>query len=274
MKGKHGKRLGGVYAALLYLFIYIPTAVMVVYSFNQQASNKRWTGFTTEWYAKLFRDGDLWAAFGLSLKISLLATLIVVVVGTLGAMALTRYKFFGKNALTDALYIPMTVPAVVFAVALMSLLMLLGAPKGMYAVILGNVILMLPYMVLTVRTRFLGFDTSIEEASMDLGANGFVTFFRVTLPCILPGILSGALLSFALTLDDIVMADFLAGPNCLTFPMKVYNSIKKGVSPEINALETLISGAVFLAVIAWGLLQARGEGRRKNAAYADGGEKK
>ena len=238
-----------LYTVLMFLFIYIPTIIMMVYSFNQQESNKHWTGFTTEWYARLITDSNLWASFALSMKISLVSTLIVVVIGTLGAMGLTRHRFFGRNALTYAIYIPMTVPGVVFSVAIMSLMSLSGITKGFTAVVLGNVILMLPYMVLTVRTHFLQFDRSIEEASMDLGANGLQTFWHVTLPNILPGVFTGALLSFALTLDDVVMADFLAGPNCLTFPMKVYNSVRKGVSPEINALETIISALIMLGVI-------------------------
>ena len=252
-----GDKLGVIYAVLLFAFIYIPTVIVVVYSFNQQPSNKWWTGFTTEWYGKLFRDAQLWQSFGLSLKISLLSTLIVVIIGTLGAMGLTRYRFFGRNALTYSVYLPMIVPGVVFAVPLMALLVLMGLKKGFWAVVLGNVILMLPYMILTVRTRFLGLDRSVEEASMDLGASGVETFFRITLPSIAPGIFTGALLSFALTLDDVVMADFLAGPNCLTFPMKIYNSIRKGVSPEINALETIISGLIFLGVAVYLLLKGR-----------------
>ncbi len=247
-RSKLGKRLAGIYAAAMFAFIYLPTLIMVVYSFNQQATNKWWTGFTTDWYVKLFHDPQLWQTLWLSLRISLLSTLIVVVIGTLGAMGLTRYKFFGRNALTYSVYLPMIVPGVVFAVPIMALLVLLGLDKGFYMVVLGNVILMLPYMILTVRTRFLGLDKSLEEASMDLGANGVTTFFRIVLPSIMPGIFSGALLSFALTLDDVVMADFLAGPNCLTFPMRVYNSVKKGVSPEINALETVIAGLIFLGV--------------------------
>ena len=161
-----GDKLGVIYAVLLFAFIYIPTVIMVVYSFNQQPSNKWWTGFTTEWYGKLFRDAQLWQSFGLSLKISLLSTLIVVIIGTLGAMGLTRYRFFGRNALTYSVYLPMIVPGVVFAVPLMALLVLMGLKKGFWAVVLGNVILMLPYMILTVRTRFLGLDRSVEELSL------------------------------------------------------------------------------------------------------------
>ena len=237
-----------IYAVMLFLFTYLPTIIMIIYSFNQQESNKWWTGATTQWYVSLFTDSELWESFLLSMKISLLSTLIVVIIGTLGAMGLSRYRFFGRNALTYSVYLPMIVPGVVFAVPIMALLVLLGLEKGFYAVVCGNVILMLPYMILTVQTRFSNFDRSIEEASMDLGANGITTFFRITLPSIAPGIFTGALLSFALTLDDVVMADFLAGPNCLTFPMRVYNSVKRGISPEINALETIISVIIFLGV--------------------------
>lgn len=262
-KSKLPERLSAVYLLLMFLFIYLPTVIMAAYSFNQQESNKWWTGFTTQWYKKLFTDSQLWEPFCLSLKISLLSTLIVVIIGTLGAMGLTRYRFFGRNALTYSVYLPMIVPGVVFAVPIMALLVLLGLKKGLAAVVLGNVILMLPYMILTVRTRFMGLDRAVEEVSMDLGANGAVTFFRVTLPSILPGVFTGALLSFALTLDDVVMADFLAGPNCLTFPMKIYNSVRKGVSPEVNALETLISGLIFLGVAVYFLAERRRERKNK-----------
>lgn len=141
-KKNFGDKLGTLYAVVLFLFIYLPTVIMVVYSFNQQASNKWWTGFTTQWYAKLFQDSQLWQAFGLSMKISLVSTAIVVVIGTLGAMGLTRYKFFGRNALTYSVYLPMIVPGVVFAVPIMALLVLLGLNKGFWSVVLGNVILM------------------------------------------------------------------------------------------------------------------------------------
>lgn len=264
MKKRLHTGLGVLYMVLMFVFIYIPTVIMAVYSFNEQSSNKWWTGFTTEWYGKLFHDAQLWQTFGLSLKISLLSTVIVVIIGTLGAMALTRYRFFGRKLLSYSVYLPMIVPGVVFAVPIMALLVLMGLKKGFMAVVLGNVILMLPYMILTVRTRFLGLDRSVEEASMDLGANAVTTFFRITLPSIAPGIFTGALLSFALTLDDVVMADFLAGPNCLTFPMKIYNSVRKGVSPEINALETLISGLIFAGVAIY--LFAR---RRRETASAE-----
>ena len=266
MKQKKAFRdLSILYTVLLFLFIYLPTIIMMIYSFNRQETNKHWTGFTTGWYLKLMTDSSLWASFALSMKISLVSTLIVVIVGTLGAMGLTRHRFFGRNTLTYALYIPMTVPGVVFSVAIMSLMSLFGITKGFTAVVLGNVILMLPYMVLTVRTRFLQFDTSIEEVSMDLGANGLQTFWHITLPNIMPGVFTGALLSFALTLDDVVMADFLAGPNCLTFPMKVYNSVRKGVSPEINALETISSGRIRLGVIVYLTVS----NRRRPAAAAE-----
>ena len=260
-KSSAGSRLALIYGILIFAFTYLPTFIMMAYSFNSQEMNKWWTGFTIEWYIKLLSDEKLWESFWLSMRISAVSTVIVVIVGTLGAMGLSRYRFLGRNALTYSVYLPMIVPGVVFAVPIMAILVLLGVEKGFYAVVCGNVILMLPYMILTVRTRFLGLDISIEEASMDLGANGITTFFRITLPSVMPGIFTGALLSFALTLDDVVMADFLAGPNCLTFPMRVYNSVKKGISPEINALETLISLLIFIGVEAYMIISAKRLGR-------------
>ena len=250
-----GDTLGILYAVLLFLFIYIPTIIMVVYSFNQQPSNKWWTGFTTEWYTKLFHDAQLWQTFGLSLKISLVSTAIVVVIGTLGAMGLTRYKFFGKNALTYSVYLPMIVPGVVFAVPIMALLVLMGLKKGFWAVVLGNVILMLPYMILTVRTRVLGLDRSLEEASMDLGANRVQTLLRVTLPNIFPGVMSAAFLSFTMSFDDVVMSNMLAGAKQSTLPVLILSMNKTGVTPDVNALATIMVLIIVAAMILNNIIQ-------------------
>lgn len=249
MRKKLGKIIKLIYVCLMYAFIYIPVVVMVVFSFNDQRSNKQWIGFTTKYYTELFQDQSMWKILSTSLTIAFVTTLITMVVGTLGAVGLVRYKFRGRNMLNTSIYIPLIVPGVVFGVALMCLVSLLHLPKGMYAVIGGHVVLTLPYMYMTVRTRLLDFDCSIEEASMDLGANPIQTFFRVTLPVIMPGVVSGAVLAFSISLDDVVITDFLAGPNCVTLPMKIYTSVKMGVSPEINALSTLIIFVVIAGTV-------------------------
>lgn len=250
MREKIGSIMKTIYVCLMYAFIYIPVIIMIVFSFNDQRSNKQWTGFTTKYYVELFQDESMWKILGTSLLIALITTVITTIVGTLGAVGLIRYRFRGRNMLSASIYIPLIVPGVVFGVALMCLISLLHLPKGMYAIICGHVILTLPYMYMTVRTRLLDFDISIEEASMDLGANPLQTFFKVTLPAIMPGVMSGAVLAFSISLDDVVITDFLAGPNCVTLPMKIYTSVKMGVSPEINAISTVIILVVIIGAVA------------------------
>ena len=241
--------LSTAYACLVYTFIYIPVITLIVFSFNNQEANTEWKGFTLKYYAKLFTDMELLEIFGLTLFIAVSVTILSALIGTLGAVGLCKFDFKGKKIIDGALYIPIIIPEVVLAVALLSIMNLIHFPSGTLSIIIGHTALTLPYMVITVKSRMSGFDKSIEEASMDLGANRIVTFMRVTLPMIMPGVMSGAFLAFTISLDDFIVSNFIAGPKSVTLLVKIYSMLKVGIRPEINALSTMIITIFVVGII-------------------------
>lgn len=238
-----------VYATVIYLFLYIPVFVMIIYSFNDSQNNMVWQGFTTKYYARLFSDSGLWEIFGNTLLIAVVSTLIATVIGTLGAVGFRNTKFKGKGLISYSIYFPIVVPEIVLAVATLMLFSMSDVKLSMGTMILGNITLLLPYIFITVNARLTGMDPSIEEASLDLGANRFHTFINITLPAVLPGVVSGAFMAFSLALENLVISSFLADAATTNLSMRVYSMVKKGVSPEINALSTLIF-LVFLVMMA------------------------
>lgn len=259
-KQKRNLIMSTIYACLVYTFIYIPVVTLIVFSFNDQEANTEWKGFTLNYYIKLFGDMELMSIFGLTLFIAVTVTLLSALIGTLGAVGLSKFSFKGKDAVDGALYIPIIIPEVVLAVAMLSVMSLVNFPTGTLAIIVGHTTLTLPYMVITVKSRMSGFDKSIEEASMDLGANRVVTFFRVTLPMIMPGVMSGAFLAFTISLDDFIVSNFVAGPRSVTLPIKVYSMLKVGIRPEINALSTII---ITIFVVGYAIYLISGKARKK-----------
>lgn len=245
-KRRTGNMLSTIYAASIYTFFYIPICIMVVFSFNDQLSNTSWVGFTFKYYYQLLNNLELMQTLGTTLLIALSSAAVALLIGTLGALALCRFHFRGKSIISNAMYVPIIFPEVVTAVMLLSVMSIVGLPRGLIAVILGHTTLVLPYVILSVKTSLSNYDLSIEEASMDLGASQRYTFFHITLPLIMPGVLSGGFLAFTLSLDNLVITDFLAGPRVVTLPIKVFSLIKVGISPQINALYTLI--ILFIAV--------------------------
>lgn len=241
-------RISWVYAVLIFAFLYIPVIVMIVYSFNDSRNNIVWQGFTTAYYEKLFRDDDLWNIFGTTLLIAVVSTALATVIGTLGAVGLKNARFRGKGLIMYSLYFPIVIPEIVLAVATLLLFDRAGVKLSIVTMILGNTTLLMPYIFITVKSRLAGMDPSIEEASMDLGADRFKTFLNITLPAIVPGVISGAFMAFSLALEDLVISSFLADAATTNLSMKVYSMVKKGVSPEINALSSIVFG-VFLACI-------------------------
>lgn len=244
---KRGFVLTTIYACLVITFIYIPVVTMIAFSFNDQEANISWQGFTVKYYARLLQDYDLLSCFGLTMFIAIVVTVVSVLIGTLGAVGLVRNEFKGKNIFNNGLYIPIIIPEIVLAVAMLSIFAVVDVPQGTLAIIIGHITLTLPYVVINVKSRLMGYDKSIEEASLDLGANRRQTFIRVILPMIMPGVMSGAFLSFTLSLDDFVVSNFLAGPKSMTLPIKVYSMLKVGVRPQVNALCTII--IVIIAVV-------------------------
>lgn len=247
MEKKLGNIVQKIYVTIFFITLYIPIAVLVIFSFNNQKANRSWEGFTFYYYKELFQDTELWEIMGRSLLVAITSTAIAVVIGTLAAIVLVRHHFRGKELINNLVYVPLIVPEVVTAVALLSSFSFVGIPRGVIPVILGHTTLVLPYIIITVKSRLSGYDPSIEEASMDLGANRFETLKNITIPIIMPGIMSGALLAFTLSFDDLIVTDFIGGTSCTTLPIKIYSLIKLGVSPEINALITVT--IVFAVII-------------------------
>ena len=198
-----------------------------------------WKGFTFDWYIKLFENDALLSSFGNTMIIAVVSTLLATIIGTLGAIGMYRYKFKGKGVINGLLYIPVVIPEIVLGISLLTIFSRSGIPRGMLTLILAHVSFSVPFVVFNVRARLSGYDKSVEEASMDLGANRIRTFFEITVPILAPGIGGGALLAFTLSIDDVIISYFVNGQT-KTYPLKVMESIKSGVSPDVNALSTLI----------------------------------
>ena len=250
-KHKLSRGTGIVFCALIYAILFLPIVIVVANSFNGNTEKPylSWGGFNLRWYVHLFQNGPLLASFGNTMLLAITTTVLATALGTLGAVGLSRYKFPGRNLIDSLLYIPVVIPEIVMGISLLLVYVKVGVPRGMVGLIIAHVTFCVSFVIFNVRARLDGYDPSLEEASMDLGANRLVTFFKVTLPMLAPGIAGGALLSFTLSIDDVVVSYFVYGQD-LTFPLKVMQSIKGGVVPDVNALSTLILlGTVVIVVI-------------------------
>lgn len=241
-KEKRWAWLGTIYATLIYIIFYIPVVVMIAFSFNDAKRNFAWEGFTTSWYSKLFsfENTTLWDALFYSLWIAVLATIISVVIGVLGAIGLSKFEFKAKKFINGMIFVPIIVPEIVLAVAMLIIFITLGIKLGMITILIGHCTFCIPYAVVTIKGRISGDNETLQEASMDLGANRIQTFFRVTIPSILPGILSAAFLSFTLSIDDVVMSNMLAGASQSTLPVLILSLNRTGLSGDVNALTTVM----------------------------------
>jgi spermidine/putrescine transport system permease protein len=233
---------------LVYLFLYGPILVLIVLSFNRAGLPTAWTGFSTEWYGKLAANAKILSAVQNSLIVAFVSTAISTVVGTLLAMGMEEKR--PHPALEALVAAPMIIPDIVLAIALLSFFSLLKMTLGLHSIILAHAVFNIAFVCTVVRTRFKHFDKSIVEASIDLGANAFTTFRRVTLPVIAPGVIAAALLAFTLSIDEFIIAYFTAGAgsSSTTFPMQIYAMIRFGVTPEINAVATIVMGVSFVLV--------------------------
>lgn len=248
MKSKKGKILKSIYAFLILLFLYIPIMVLIVFSFNESKLNVTWTGFTFKWYESLMHNAGILEAVKNSLIVAVVSTIIATIIGTLASVGLYRYKFKGKNLIDTVLNIPLVIPEIVMGISLLAFFSLVGVELGRMTLIIAHVTFSTAYVVSVVKTRLDGFDTAVEEAALDLGATPLQTFFHVTLPIIMPGVIGGALLAFTLSLDDVIISFFVAGAGSTTLPLKVFSMVKLGVTPEINALSTIIIVFTFVVV--------------------------
>lgn len=243
MKQKEKRPLGPssyLYMALIYLFLYLPIFMVIGYSFNTNDSNLVFEGFTTKWYLSMFQDSSLMGSLILTLELALVSTLISVVLGTLAAIGMYRYDFRFKKTLNSLLYIPIVIPELVIGIASLATFTLLNISLSFWTLVIAHVTFCVPFVIITLRARIAGFDKSIEEAAMDLGANQFRTLKRVTIPMLMPGILSGALLSITLSLDDVIISYFVTGAGDTTLPIKVYGMARGKISTEVYALFTMM----------------------------------
>jgi spermidine/putrescine transport system permease protein len=234
---------------LVYIFLYVPILVLIVLSFNKSGLPTAWTGFSTEWYGKLVANPKILSAAGNSLVVAVVSTIISTAVGTLLAMGLEEGK---ASPWLDALVAaPMIIPDIVLAIALLSFYTLMNMSLGLHSIVLSHAVFNIAFVCMVVRTRLKNFDRSIVEASIDLGAGELTTFRRVTLPVIAPGVIAAALLSFTLSIDEFIIAYFTAGAGqgSTTFPMQIYAMIRFGVTPEINAIATIVIGFSFFLVL-------------------------
>lgn len=256
--------LGGGFA-----FLYLPILLLMVYSFNASKLATVWAGFSTKWYGELLRDRQILQAAWISLKVAFWTATASMVIGTLAAMVMTRFRRFPSKSLFGALVTaPLVMPEVIIGLSIMMMLVSMGGllgipPKGVIAIWAAHVTFTLSFVTVVVSSRLQELDRSLEEAAMDLGANRLKVFFLITLPIIAPALVSGWLLAFTLSLDDVVIANFVAGPNSTTLPMTVFSSVRMGLKPKINALATLMVLAVSIAAFVGWWLMARNEKRRQ-----------
>lgn len=239
-KRRFGKKAAGIYDLLIYGFLYLPIAIVIMFSFNSSKRNIEFESFTFDWYGKLFQNDALLQAYGNTLLVGMVSTLIATLVGTLASYGMTKYKFKGKGIIDTLLYIPVVIPEIVLGISLLAIFNLSRIPMGLLSLIIAHATFCIPFVVFTVNARFADFDKSVEEAAMDLGASRVKTFFTVTLPIVLPGVIAGAFLSFTLSIDDIIISFFTTGPGSNTFPLKVMELTKTGVTPDVYALSTIV----------------------------------
>ncbi len=247
MKTKN--RFPQLYLIFLLLVMYLPILLVVVYSFNDGRLSSVWEGFSLRWYRTLLRDAAVFEALGNSLVLASLSCLAAAVIGTLGAVGMHRLKSRTTGPMEYLSTLPIMIPEIILGMVFMAFFSLLGLPFGMTTLVIGHTAFCIPYVFMLVKARLAGLDPSLAEAARDLGAGEARVFFDVTLPLITPAILSGMLLSFAMSMDDVIISIFVTGVKVNTLPIKIYSQIKFGVTPEINALCTLMLLATILLVL-------------------------
>ncbi|MDD1780737.1 spermidine/putrescine ABC transporter permease PotC [Enterovibrio sp. ZSDZ35] len=242
------------FMSLVYAFLYIPIIILIVNSFNESKFGMDWKGFTTKWYTQLLNNDSLVQAAGNSLTIAVLSASAAAIIGSLTAVALYRYRFRGKNFVNGMLFVVMMSPDIVMAISLLALFVLLGAQLGFLTLLLSHITFCLPFVVVTVYSRLNGFDLRMLEAAKDLAASEWVILTKIILPLAAPAVAAGWLLSFTLSLDDVIVSSFVTGPSYEILPLKIYSMVKVGVSPEVNALATLMLIVSLVLVICSQLL--------------------
>lgn len=239
---------------VVYAFLYTPIIILIVNSFNASKFGMKWGGFTTKWYEQLVSNDSLMQAAWHSLNIAVFSATAAAVIGSLTAVALFRYQFRGKSFVNGMLFVVMMSPDIVMAISLLALFILIGAELGFLTLLLSHITFCLPFVVVTVYSRLKGFDVKMLEAARDLGASEWVILKQIILPLAKPAVAAGWLLSFTLSLDDVIVSSFVTGPSYEILPLKIYSMVKVGISPEVNALATIMLIVSLILVISSQLL--------------------
>ncbi|TBZ52428.1 ABC transporter permease [Rhizobium leguminosarum] len=257
-------RFNIVSVTLGFAFLYLPIVLLVIFSFNESKLVTVWGGFSTKWYVSLMSNQALLDAAWVTLRVGLLSATFATILGTMAALTLVRYtRFRGRMLFSGMVYAPLVMPEVITGLSLLLLFVAIGLDRGFWTITLAHTTLTMCFVAVVVQSRLLSFDHSIEEAAQDLGAPPVRTFFEITLPIIAPAVLSGWILAFTLSLDDLVIASFTAGPGATTLPMRIYSQVRLGVTPEINAVCTILIGVVAFGVICASIITKRRETQRQ-----------
>ncbi len=247
-----------------FAFLYLPMAILIVYSFNASKLVTVWAGFSTRWYGTLLQNEAFLDAAWVTLRVAVISSTIATVLGTMAALVLVRAgRFAGRTLFSGMIYAPLVMPEVITGLSLLLLFIGIGLDRGILTIVLAHTTFSMCYVSVVVSSRLATFDRSLEEAALDLGCTPVEAFRLVTLPIIAPAVISGWLLAFTLSLDDLVIASFTAGPSSTTLPIKIWSSIRLGVSPEINALSTILIGIVTVGVITASLITKRAAVRQR-----------
>ncbi|MBS6644153.1 MAG: ABC transporter permease [Clostridiaceae bacterium] len=243
-------RISAIYQAVLLALMYLPIAVVVVYSFNISKNTTVWSGVTLDWYLKMFHNRGLLEALRNSVVLAALSSLAAGIIGTLGAVGMARVSFKSKGAVEYISTLPIMIPEIILGMVFMAFFAMLSLPFGMLTLVLGHTTFCVPYVFMMVKASLVGIDKSLVEAAKDLGASEPRAFWDITLPLITPAVVSGMLLAFAMSLDDVVISIFVTGAKTNTLPIRIYTQLKSGVTPEINALCSIMLVVTFVIVIA------------------------
>ena len=254
-----------------FAFLYIPMLILVIYSFNESKLVTVWAGFSTKWYGELLQNDAMIDAAWVTMKVAFFSSTLATVLGTMAAYVLVRRgRFYGRTVFSGMIYAPLVMPEVITGLSLLLLFIAIGMDRGVLTIVLAHTTFSMCYVSVVVSSRLVSFDDSLEEAALDLGASQIEAFRLVTLPIIAPAVISGWLLAFTLSLDDLVIASFAAGPSATTLPIKIFSSVRLGVSPEINALSTIIIAIVTVGVLTASIVSKQQITRRlQEEAQAD-----
>ncbi len=241
-----------------FAFLYLPIVLLVVFSFNASRLVTVWSGFSTQWYGELLRDEQLLAAAWVTLRVAVLSATVATVLGTAAAFALARFgRFRGRTLFSGMIYAPLVMPEVILGLSFLLLFVALGWGRGFWTLTLAHITFTMCFATVVIHSRLVGFDRSLEEAALDLGCPPLKTFFVITLPLILPGVIGGALLAFTMSLDDFIISFFTSGPGTSLLPIEVYSQVKRAVTPKINAISTVML-MISMALVGLSLLVQRG----------------